>query len=728
MMKTLKLFPLELGRLLQSRLTWLIVLLTVLSPAAGLVLYRPATSTTMLSLYLANPAMAGGVAGGILFGALTVYELDRVSRSRADVLMDAAVSPLTMALTRLLALLAAAVGTLTLTMLVWLPVSAGLIGSVFSGVDYALAYGLLMGLALPLSILAAGAAYQFTRRADLSLMLFASFAALSLTVWADDWQLCWLNPCVWALSDDFSNFRVFRSVAWMRLTWLAALAGVWTVSYLCVRQYGKGLFGSLARGVRRAYRPVIALALLACSGTAYAAQPFIDHSNPDLTVMSFYEIPYAEGVTFVSRSAQVFPDTAAGTVTGRASYRFENTSGQEQSISFGVNPGYTISNVQVGGADVPFTVSDYQEYNEARLEVTIPAEEQVELTMEYSGFPQESLPTMQGGKELSADYLCLENSALSPRVMNVLPGENGYPAAIEITLPASMTAVPFGSSEAEVVSENDDGTRTWRYEDNGAGGILYAGDYVREDIEAGGMTIQFYYGRKHQDVMEAAGAVDAVKAVVDYCTEHYGKLSFGSGETLKLIQSRVAGGGYATDGASLLDEADFTANNLGDAAKGGGAGEVMIHELVHQWWGLGNMFDTSDSTSPWSAEGLTVYTTYRIVKELYGEAYAQEHYVDQWQQAVDDYYLDFYVRCPEYLEGLPENVRLNISNSLSGMRQYCEMPLKILKAEQLVGGEEAMDQILNSLFNRELDPMYPYLTYQEFLDACGLTEEDLSLD
>ena len=728
MMKTLKLFPLELGRLLQSRLTWLIVLLTVLSPAAGLVLYRPATATTMLSLYLANPAMAGGVMGGVLFGALTVYELDRVSRSRADVLMDAAVSPLTMALTRLLALLAAAVGTLALTMLAWLPVGAGLIGSVFSGVDYALAYGLLMGLALPLSILAAGAAYQFTRRADLSLVLFAAFAALSLTVWADDWQLCWLNPCVWALSDDFSNFRVFRSVAWMRLTWLAALAGVWTVSYLCVRQYGKGLFGSLARGVRRAYRPAIALALLACSGTAYAAQPFIDHSNPDLTVMSFYEIPYAEGVTFLSRSAQVFPDTAAGTVTGRASYRFENTSGQEQSISFGVNPGYTISNVQVGGADVPFTVSGYQEYNEARLEVTIPAEEQVELTMEYSGFPQESLPTMQGGKELSADYLCLENSALSPRVMNVMPGENGYPAAIEITLPASMTAVPFGSSEAEVVSENDDGTRTWRYEDNGAGGILYAGDYVREDIEAGGMTIQFYYGRKHQAVMEAAGAVDAVKAVVDYCTEHYGKLSFGSGETLKLIQSRVAGGGYATDGASLLDEADFTANNLGDAAKGGGAGEVMIHELVHQWWGLGNMFDTSDSTSPWSAEGLTVYTTYRIVKELYGEAYAREHYVNQWQQAVDDYYLDFYVRCPEYLEGLPENVRLNISNSLSGMRQYCEMPLKILKAEQLVGGEEATDQILNSLFNRELDPMYPYLTYQEFLDACGLTEEDLSLD
>ena len=726
-MKNLRLFPLELGRLLQSRLTWLVVLLTAVSPAAGLAL-KSADSSTMLTMYLANPALAGGMVGAILFGLLAIFELDRANRSRVDVLTDAVVSPLTMALVRLLALLCAAVLTAALTMLVWLPISVGLIGSVFGGVDYSLAYVLLLGLALPLGILAAASAYQITRRVDLSIVLFAVFAALSLTVWAGNWQLCWLNPCVWALSDDFSNFRIFRSVAWMRLTWLTALAGVWTVSYLCIRQYGRGLFGSLARSVRRIYRPVIALVLLACSGTAYAAQPFIDHSNPDLTVMSFYELPYAEGVTFVHRSAQVFPDTSAGTVTGRASYQFQNTSGQEQSIFFGINPGYTVSNVQANGADVPFAVSDYQEYNEALLEVTIPAEEAVELTMGYSGFPQESVPTMQGGKELSDEYLCLENSALSPRVMNVMPGEAGYPATIEITLPASMIAIPFGSSEAEVLSENDDGTRTWRYEHNGAGGILYAGDYVREDIEAGGMTIEFYYGRKHQTVMEAAGAVDAVKAVVDYCTEHYGTLSFGTGETLKLIQSRVAGGGYASNGASLLDEADFTVANLGDTSKGAVPGETFIHELVHQWWGLGNMFDTPEEDSPWSSEGLTVYTTYRIVKELYGEDYAQKNYVDQWQQAVDDYYLNFYVRSPEYLEMLPETERLSISNSLSSVRKYSEMPLKILKAEQLVGGEEAMDQILHDLFNRELDPTYPYLTYQDFLDACGLTEEDLSLD
>ena len=85
------------------------------------------------------------------------------------------------------------------------------------------------------------------------------------------------------------------------------------------------------------------------------------------------------------------------------------------------------------------------------------------------------MSTMQGSAEISGEYLCLENAALSPRLMNVLPGEAGYPTTMELTLPSSMTVIPFGSSEAEVVAQHDDGTATWRYEDDSAGGIVYAG-------------------------------------------------------------------------------------------------------------------------------------------------------------------------------------------------------------------------------------------------------------
>ena len=35
-----------------------------------------------------------------------------------------------------------------------------------------------------------------------------------------------------------------------------------------------------------------------------------------------------------------------------------------------------------------------------------------------------------------------------------------------------------------------------------------------------------------------------------------------------------------------VDEQDFTAQNLHDSDKGAIPGEVMIHEMVHQWWGL----------------------------------------------------------------------------------------------------------------------------------------------
>ncbi len=729
-MNTLKSFALELGRLLQSRLTWLVLLLTVISPAAGLTLYKPAFAETMLSMYLANPALAGGAVSGILFGLLTIYELDRSSRSRADVLINAIVSPMRSGMVRMLALNAAAIIGLFLTMLIWLPITYAQAGTVLDMTNYCLAYMIFMGLALPCSILAAAACYQFTNRADLSVVLFAAFAGLSLTVWSDNWQLCWLNPCVWALSDDFTNFRIFRSAAYMRLMWLAALSGVWVLSWCCIRRYGKGILGSLLRSTRRIYRPVIALLLIACSGAAYAAQPIIDNSNPDETASAFLELPYLEGVVCTGRTAKVYPDTAKGTVTGTASYRFLNSSGQTQTVSFGINPGYTVSSVQVNGEDMPFSIGDYQEFNEALLEAEIPADENVELIVEYGGFPQESrnMSETQGSAEISDEYICLQNAELAPRIMNVMPDEGMYPAEIEITLPKGMTVIPFCASEASIVSEYENGTVTWRYEDNGAGGILYAGDYICEEIDAGGITIEFYYGRKHRSVMESAGAIDAVRAVVDYCTEHYGPLSFGMGDKLKLIQSRVTGGGYAGDGASLLDEADFTAANLGDPGKGAGSGEVMIHELVHQWWGLANMFDSSNETDPWSAEGLTVYTTYRIVKELYGEEYAKQYYIDQWQQETDDYYLNFYVRNPEYLEKLPEEKRLEVLGSLTHVRRYCEMPLKILKAEQLVGGEEAMDMILHELFNRELDPYYPYLTYQNFLDACELREEDLNLD
>ena len=72
-MKSTGLFARELHRLLHSRPAWLALLLTLLSPLAGLFLYKPATADTMLSLYLANPPWLGARQGGSFLASLPYW-------------------------------------------------------------------------------------------------------------------------------------------------------------------------------------------------------------------------------------------------------------------------------------------------------------------------------------------------------------------------------------------------------------------------------------------------------------------------------------------------------------------------------------------------------------------------------------------------------------------------------------------------------------------------------
>ena len=739
-MNILRQFRLELARLLHNRITWLAILLTALAPIVGLSVYRPLFNssesggyvTTMQGMYLANPALAGGVLGAIVFAILTAWSMDRLKREGMETLTHAVVSPMAAALTRLGALLCVSIVAQVVTTLAWLPYTIFKLRAVFDLESYLLIHLIFMYGAIPLAILFTSAAYQLIRRVDLSLTLFAAFSALSLTVWKEQWQFCWLNPCVQMVSDDFSNYRILRSVGYVRLTWLAVLAGVWVLSYLCVRRYGKGLVGSLLCNIRRAYRPALAVALLLCGGLLYLHQPFVDHSAEELDFEFLFPSEYLETVTCSSRYADVRPDPNTGCVSGRAVFQLQNVSGTEQNARFLIDPGYKVTAVQANGVDVPFTVEEYQAMHEKRFSVVLPADTQIELAVDYGGFPQEwnLSSTTQGSTEVSNVYMKLDNDQLSPTPYDMLYQGDVLPAVMDFSIPGHMTPTLFGSGSTELLKENSDGTKTWRMTDQGYRMSVYAGDYVREEIpvESAGITVNFYYSRKHQPIMEEMNAAESIRQTIEFCAQHIGPLTYYDSGTFSLIEQRCSGGGAAGDGASLANELDYTIENLSNGSKGGSAAQVTIHELVHQWWGLEKAFDQMDANSIWSSEGLTCYTTYRIVKELYGTETAQTAYIDQWQKAVDDYYKDFYVRHPEYLSALPEQYQTDIANGLRGMRQYSEMPLKILEAEKLVGGEEAMDEILADLFGRELDPEYPYLTYQEFLDACHLTEEDLNLE
>lgn len=184
-------------------------------------------------------------------------------------------------------------------------------------------------------------------------------------------------------------------------------------------------------------------------------------------------------------------------------------------------------------------------------------------------------------------------------------------------------------------------------------------------------------------------------------------------------------GGYAVTGVSTWFETILTPDTLRDTDKGASATEVFIHEMIHQWWGGLGLSCTNEEL--WSPEGLTVYSTYRLVKEKYGALYAQQYYVDAWKKSVDGQNRSFYNRHPEYLALLPELYQSQIASANRGINRYQRMPLMILKAEELVGGEEQMDEILRRMY-ADQDQYENGFGFEDFLRYCNLTEEDLNLE
>lgn len=59
---------------------------------------------------------------------------------------------------------------------------------------------------------------------------------------------------------------------------------------------------------------------------------------------------------------------------------------------------------------MPFSVGDYQEFNEAMLEAEISTVSEVELVVEYGGFPQESRNMSE--MQMAAQRLAMNISAL----------------------------------------------------------------------------------------------------------------------------------------------------------------------------------------------------------------------------------------------------------------------------------------------------------------------------
>ena len=725
-MSLARLFLVELRRVFQARSTWLVVLLTALAPFGGYSWYTPVDGETTTSVLIANPVMTGALAGAVLFGLLALYEMSRVHRSMTAALIETIVSPLAMNAVRLLALMASAAVSVLFAMVLYLSYTVGKMKALFLPELYCRSFLVLMLPSLILGILAAGALHQLTRRVDLSFVLLVVFVLFGLSPWvADEFLLRWVNPLIPVYSDDFSNDRILRMAMYNRVFWLTMLSGCYFASLLCVRRYGKGVLGSLWCNLRYIWIPCLVVLLIGGGYYAYVQQPFIDHSPPDGIAV---EEPLVANASLLRTDVDLHLKTSDGTVQGRAIYRLANNNTKPQRCQLSVNPGYKVTAIKANGEALPFTDLANDTNNAKAIRFRLPVARTLTLSVDYEGFPQEWSMSKAyiWGNEVGDHYVLLSGPAFAP-VLAVPEAKAGAAIVASITMPAALTCVPSGGP-AKLLSSNTDGTKKWMAKDTGTTMTVYAGDYAMQVIDAKQMRVEFFYSRRHTKVMREARAQRVMAEVIDYCTKHYGPLPYDKERPLKLVQTTAYDqGGSAFGNFSVMAEIFFSDAHLKNpnSREGTTSGEVLAHEIIHQWWGLSAPVHDK---SPWSSEGLTVYTTYRLVKEKHGSAYARRHYVDKWQKGVDHLQRSFYYRHPEYLDVLPEKYRVRVAGQVEATRMYQEMPLTIMKAAELLGGEGKLDKVLMQLYQGGGTEMPPYITFNDFLHACGLTKDELTSD
>lgn len=719
----------ELNRVFHSKTVYIVSILTMICPMAGYKLNQTILeklnenmfAETVSGNLIANPCIAGALGGAVLFALLTLLEFDRVRKYQTVALTDSIVSPIVLNVIKLISIGIVAIVSVTTTAMLYFSYTAVKIGNTFDVYTYLNSFFLFMLPSVLLAILAASAFYQIFFRVDISMIAFIMFSLFSLSPLATyNNILRWLNPPIPSLSDDFSNDMVFRLMKHNRIFWFLILGGLWTITLLCVRRYGKGFIGSVLHNFRKVYIPMLAIMLIGSGCYAYINQPYIDQT-PLGAKMKMGEVPNNKQLKLLNTDLEISFHTKQGGLLGKALYSLENISSDTQKCTLIINSGYSVNNIMANGKKVAFKHLN----NKNSIEFTVPSDKKINLTVEYSGRPKihKMFSDILFSTNISDKYIDLSDRELSP-MLKVEDSKDGTKIMGKFTMPAHLVPIIMGDT-VKLISE-DANNKTWLGHNIGNSFNLIAGDYAMKKLDSNGVPIEFYYSRKNEDVMKDMSAEKIIKETIDYCNTKYGKLYNVSGNfPLKILQGTVFYfGGRAYTNFSIMEETVFSDSNLNNKLNGASNAEVLAHEIAHQWMSWKYIQDGVNKD--WSSEGLTVYTTYRIAKEKYGEEYAKKNYVDKWEEGVKNKNSNFYNRHPEYLDILPDKYVAHIKGINDSTDKYQKIPLQILKAAELVGGEANMDKILAKLYANI--PKTKVITWQNFLDACRLREEELNIE
>jgi len=729
----------EVGRLLSERLTWLFIALT----AAGAVWFSlNGSGRTASDAFIVNAAQNSAFLGGLFFALFSLIQFHRDYKNNTDVIVLTNTDPVHHQIRRTLSLICVAIITTLLISLFALPYGIVKTGGYFQIATFLTAWYLIFLCALVFAVLLSAGFYMLTKRVEAAFIMMTGLILLSkllegMYTLNPSYLFYWVQTTASSFSDLITNQFQIDMLLWNRLFCLLVSLGIWALGLCSFRRYGHRLAGSFVVNCRRIWVPVLLVAALSLSGVSYAYEPIFDDSKPiDFSglmssgtgiVTSVSSAPEVgnPNLTLTDKRLNLDVDAKSRKLSGVAKYKLENATGEQQTLPVQINTGLNIDSVMINGAEGKAVRGETGERSTANWSIGLPAAKEYEIEIGYSGSPMNDNTLVQKVYDgISDEYISLGPIAVSPTFdINV---SDDSPLSAAISMDENLEPVFMKGDKRK--GETVDGRTVWDYTGSpgSQGASMFAAEYMTKTFEAGGLNINFKYFIKHDKSVTEMDAVNVIKATIDYFTEAYGPLIYSDSLTMLELPA-FFGGGIAGGNMSAMDETNFAAEGYlpseAISPDSGGGIDVLVHEIAHQWWGLATM-PMQDGASHWSAEGVTCYSTYCFMKQYLGEEYANEHFVEAWQNGWNTYKNAFYIQHPEYLTMLSAEDASNIMGSFMSMSIYDIMPLMMLRGEELLGGTEAFQETLSELYMTHL---FQPITYDDFLNATGLAKEALEL-
>ena len=576
---------------------------------------------TATDLFILEPAKNSAIFGSLIFTLLTLLQFHRDYKNNTDKIILTSTDPIFFQIERTLAIVFIAIVTVFIATLFTLPYSIIKTGNYFQMDTFAVAWYLIFLGALIISVLLSAGFYMIFRRIESSFVAMACLIFLSkIFEYQEDlnpsYLLFWVQTNASEFSDLVTNQFQIDMILWNRIFSMSIALTIWSFGLCSLRCYEQGILKSFIVNVKRSWCGISFVILIILSSLSYIYEPVFDDSTllvstadydsgTGLVSDSSEEQASNEELILIERNAEVDVDSDNRRLIGETTYIFNNPTAKEQILPLLINTGYTIKSAFVNGksADViRYSTADRisaTEENHATWYINLPSDEEITVEIRYQGRPKNKGVIIQEARNgISEEYIDLTSISVCPWPYTEISED--FVCSINLSLDENLTPV-FIQGEPEIIGTVN-GKNHWNYSGPFLGFI--AADYYTKVFEAGGITVFFKYFEKHNEEITDMGTENIIKASIDYFTEVYGPLNY-EDHLIVLELPAIYSGGYASGNMSAIDETNFT----GDIG-------TVVHEIAHQWWGLGT-YPVTDDVSYWSAEGITCYSTYCFMKKLF---------------------------------------------------------------------------------------------------------------